>query len=77
MQIMIIMELLSVRTETFAIALNHCEGLKAQLVEWLKIMLEDPNFAPAEWVMESMWTRIDLLEKFISSLDHDEDPESL
>jgi hypothetical protein len=40
-------------------------------------MLEDSNFAPAEWVMESMWTRIDLLEKFISSLDHDEDPESL
>jgi len=66
-----------VRTETFAIALNHCEGLKAQLVEWLKIMSEDPNFAPAEWVMESMWTRIDLLEKFISSLDHDEVPESL
>jgi len=51
--------------------------LKAQLVEWLKIMSEDPNFAPAEWVMESMWTRIDLLEKFISSLDHDEDPEAL
>jgi len=66
-----------VRTETFAIALNHCEGLKAQLVEWLKIMSEDPNFAPAEWVMESMWTRIDLLEKFISSLDHGEVPESL
>lgn len=47
MQIMIIMELLFVRTETFAIALNHCEGLKAQLAEWLKIMSEDSNFAPA------------------------------
>ena len=65
------------RTETFAIALNHCEGLKAQLVEWLVIMDANPHFAPAGWVMESMWTRIDLLEKFISSLDHDEDLESL
>lgn len=66
-----------VRTETFAIALNHCEGLKAQLVEWLKIMSEDSNFAPAEWVMESMWTRINLIEQFISSLNHDEDLEAL
>lgn len=66
-------ERMFVRTETFAIALNHCEGLKVQLEEWLKIMSEDSNFAPAEWVMESMWNRLHLIEQFIFSLNPGED----
>ncbi len=45
---------------------NHLEGLKAQLHEWLEIMSDDPHFAPPAWVMESMWTRLDMI---ISSLD--------
>ena len=40
--------------------INHLEGIKAQLVEWLEIMSEDPHFAPPAWVMESMWTRLNL-----------------
>lgn len=38
--------------------INHLEGLKAQLHEWLEIMSDDPHFAPPGWVMESMWTRL-------------------
>ncbi len=54
--------------------INHLEGLKAQIHEWLEIMSDDPHFAPPAWVMESMWTRLDLI---ISSLDRGEDLESL
>lgn len=42
--------------------LNHVEGLKVQLTEWLKIMEQDEHFAPPAWVMESMWNRLDLIE---------------
>lgn len=45
--------------------INHVHGLKAQLEEWLTIMSEDPLFAPPAWVMESMWTRLDLIEKLL------------
>ncbi len=38
--------------------INHLEGLKAQLHEWLEIMSSDSHFAPPAWVMESMWTRL-------------------
>jgi len=47
--------------------INHVEGLKAQLEEWLNIMSDDPHFAPPGWVMESMWTRLNLI---LSLLDH-------
>jgi len=42
--------------------INHVEGLKAQLEEWLNIMSDDPHFAPPAWVMESMWTRLNLIK---------------
>lgn len=54
--------------------INHLEGLKAQIHEWLEIMSDDPHFAPPAWVMESMWTRLNLI---ISSLDHGGALESL
>ena len=38
--------------------INHLEGLKSQLHEWLEIMSDDAHFAPPAWVMESMWTRL-------------------
>lgn len=47
--------------------INHVEGLKAQLEEWLNIMSDDPHFAPPGWVMESMWTRLNLI---LALLDH-------
>jgi len=47
--------------------INHVEGLKAQLEEWLNIMSDDPHFAPPGWVMESMWTRLNLI---LTLLDH-------
>ena len=47
--------------------INHVEGLKAQLEEWLNIMSDDPHFAPPTWVMESMWTRLNLI---LALLDH-------
>jgi len=47
--------------------INHVEGLKAQLEEWLNIMSDDPHFAPPPWVMESMWTRLNLI---LTLLDH-------
>jgi len=43
------------------VIINHVEGLKAQLEEWLNIMSDDPHFAPPSWVMESMWTRLNLI----------------
>ncbi len=51
--------------------INHLEGLKAQLHEWLEIMSDDPHFAPPAWVMESMWTRLNLI---ISLLGPSEEP---
>jgi hypothetical protein len=50
-----------------SVLINHVEGLKAQLEEWLNIMSEDPHFAPPAWVMESMWTRCNLMLSLISS----------
>ncbi len=50
--------------------INHLEGLKAQIHEWLEIMSDDPHFAPPAWVMESMWTRLNLI---ISVLDPSEE----
>ena len=32
-----------------SVLINHVEGLKAQLEEWLNIMSEDPHFAPPAW----------------------------
>jgi hypothetical protein len=48
--------------------INHLEGLKAQLHEWLELMISDPHFAPPAWVMESMWTRCDLLIALVSEI---------
>ena len=47
--------------------INHVEGLKAQLEEWLNIMSDDPHFAPPAWVMESMWTRLNLIISLVAS----------
>ena len=47
--------------------INHLEGLKAQLHEWLTIMSDDPHFAPPAWVMESMWTRLNLIISLVPS----------
>ena len=47
--------------------INHVEGLRAQMEEWLNIMSDDPHFAPPAWVMESMWTRLNLI---LALLDH-------
>lgn len=49
--------------------INHLEGLKAQLHEWLEIMSEDPHFAPPAWVMESMWSRCNIILFLIESND--------
>lgn len=43
-------------------ALNHVEGLKAQLAEWIEIMDDDEHFAPPAWVMESMFNRLLIIE---------------
>ena len=48
--------------------INHLEGLKAQLHEWLELMSKDPHFAPPTWVMESMWTRCNLLIALVSEV---------
>ena len=50
-----------------SVIINHVEGLKAQLEEWLNIMSEDPHFAPPAWVMESMWTRCNVILSLIPS----------
>jgi len=55
------------RCLTMSEVINHVEGLKAQLEEWLNIMSDDPHFAPPGWVMESMWTRLNLI---LTLLDH-------
>jgi hypothetical protein len=47
------------------------EAQKEILHNWLEIMSEDPHFAPPSWVMESMWTSINLV---IASLDPSEEP---
>jgi len=49
------------RGVSMSVIINHVEGLKAQLTEWLKIMEQDDHFAPPAWVMESMWTRLNLI----------------
>lgn len=47
--------------------INHLEGLKAQLHEWLELMSNDPHFAPPAWVMESMWTRLNYILSIIQA----------
>lgn len=47
--------------------LNHVEGLKAQLAEWLKIMEKDEHFAPPAWVMESMFNRLLIVEYILQA----------
>jgi len=47
--------------------LNHVEGLKVQLAEWLRIMEADEHFVPPAWVMESMWTRLNLIEYILQA----------
>ena len=48
-------------------ALNHVEGLKAQLCEWLNIMEKDVHFAPPAWVMESMHQRLVIIEYILQA----------
>ena len=55
------------RRVSMSVIINHVEGLKAQLEEWLNIMSEDPHFAPPAWVMESMWTRCNVILSLIPS----------
>lgn len=70
MQIMIIMELLSVNSEH----LIELMAIQTQVNSWLNIMQEDAHFAPPEFVLEQLWNR---LEKIISSSCLVEVPESL
>ena len=43
------------------------ESLKEILHNWLEIMSDDPHFAPPAWVMESMWTSLNVVISSIAS----------
>lgn len=45
------------------LVLNHIEGLKAQMAEWATIMESDPYFSPPLWVVESLWNRLDFIQR--------------
>lgn len=44
---------------------NHVEGLKAQMGEWITIMEKDPYFSPPVWVLESVWNRLEFIQRIL------------
>lgn len=40
-------------------------GIQDQMSSWIKLMQDDPMFAPPEWMFENIWNTCDVTKRLI------------